>query len=54
MSALIPLFTVHCFWAKCSHVEQDIDSYTASRRMQAHYDEAHEDDLVALGYGGAA
>lgn len=48
------MVTVHCFWSKCGHIVEHRDSEQASRIMQAHYDDAHEDDLVALGYGPAS
>ena len=50
-ATLLDVFTVHCFWGWCDHTVQDFDSEAASRKMQAHYDEKHQDDLARLGYG---
>lgn len=48
------MVTVHCFWRKCGHIVEHQNGERASRIMQEHYDVAHEDDLAALGFGGAS
>lgn len=47
---LLSIFAVHCFFGSCPHVVRELDPHTASRVMQAHYDEKHVDDLTRLGY----
>lgn len=47
---LLPVFTVHCFFGTCTHVEREFDSSAASAAMQHHYDVEHVDDLTRMGY----
>lgn len=50
MNTLVDLYTVHCFFGWCKHVVKEFDPEIASRVMQQHYDETHDEDLKRLGY----
>lgn len=45
---LFPVFTVHCFWGWCQHVERDLDPYAVHGAMEAHYDAEHQADIAAI------